>query len=397
MPVKSIDHIAVSGKRVLVRVDFNVPVSEGRVTDDSRVVGALPTLRKLIKDGARVILMSHLGRPKGERKPEFSLAPVAALLAERLGRPVAFAEDCIGPVAEAAVAALQPGDVLLLENLRYHKAEEKNDPEFAAQLARLGEVYVNDAFGTAHRAHASTEGVTRHLSPCVSGYLMEKELTFLGEKTAHPERPFTVILGGAKVSDKISVIDALLDKADTILIGGAMAYTFMLARGETVGSSLSEPDKVEIARAALDKAAARGVRFLLPVDHRVCDQLDFKAGTLGRTQVVEGEIAVGWSGVDIGPATIALYGSVVAASRTVLWNGPMGIFEIKDAAHGTFAIAAAVAGADCLSIIGGGDSVKAIRKSGYADRVTFMSTGGGASLEFLEGKELPGVVALDRA
>jgi len=294
------------------------------------------------------------------------------------------------------VEAMKDGDVVLLENVRFYAGEEKNDPEFAKQLAAVAEVYVNDAFGTAHRAHASTEGVTKFLSPSVCGYLIQAELKFLGEKTAQPERPFVVILGGAKVSDKIQVIDALLEKANKILIGGALAYTFKLAQGGKVGNSLAEPDKIETAKKALEKAKAKGVEFLLPVDNLVCDALDFKGGTLGNTKVVDGDIEDGWEGVDIGPKTVELYANAVKDAKTVLWNGPMGIFEIPESAKGSFAIAKAVAEADNTSIIGGGDSVKAIKKSGYGDQVTFMSTGGGASLEFLEGKELPGVVALDQ-
>jgi 3-phosphoglycerate kinase len=397
MATKTIKDIDVKGKRVLVRVDFNVPIKDGAITDDTRIEAALPTLKHLLGQGGRVILASHLGRPKGERKEEYSLAPVAKALSTKLGQPVAFANDCVGSEAETAAAALQDGEVLLLENVRFHKGETDNDPEFAKQLAALGEVYVNDAFGTAHRAHASTEGVTRYLSPCVCGFLIEKELTFLGEKTAKPERPFVVILGGAKVSDKITVIDALLEKADRILIGGAMAYTFRLAQGGRVGNSLSEPDKVGTAKAALEKAKAKGVDFLLPVDNLVCNALDFKAGTLGETRVQEGDIEDGWEGIDIGPKTTELYEQAVREAKTVLWNGPMGIFEIAESAKGTFAVAKAVAESEALSIIGGGDSVKAIKKSGYADQVDFMSTGGGASLEFLEGKALPGVVALDQA
>lgn len=396
MTTKTIRDINVSGKRVLVRVDFNVPVKDGKITDDSRITAAMPTLRHLVKEGGRVILMSHLGRPKGTPDQAFTLETVAGALAAKLGQPVAFAADCIGETAEKAVAALKDGDVLLLENVRFHKGETDNDPEFSKQLASLGEVYVNDAFGTAHRAHASTEGVTKFLSPCVCGFLIEEELRYLGEKTAHPDRPFVVILGGAKVSDKITVIDALLEKADTILIGGAMAYTFRLAQGGKVGNSLSEPDKVDVAKSALDKAAAKGVQFLLPEDNLVCDKLDFGGGTLGNTKVVEGDIPDDWEGVDIGPKTIELFKKVVSEAKTVLWNGPMGIFEIAESAKGTFAVAESIAASDGISIIGGGDSVKAIKKSGYSDKVSFMSTGGGASLEFLEGKELPGVVALDR-
>lgn len=397
MAIKTIRDIDVKGKRVLVRVDFNVPLKDGVISDDSRIVAALPTLQHLVQQGGRVILMSHLGRPKGERNPEFSLRPVADALSGKLNQPIAFSGDCIGPEAEAAAEALQDGEVLLLENVRYYNEETSNDVEFSRKLASLGEVYVNDAFGTAHRAHASTEGVTGFLSPCVCGFVIERELTFLGEKTANPERPFVVILGGAKVSDKITVIDALLEKADKILIGGAMAYTFSLARGYKIGNSLSEPDKVETALAALNKAAEKGVEFLLPVDSLACNALDFAAGTLGETRVMLNNIEDGWCGVDIGPETIELYKEAVREARTVLWNGPMGIFEIKESSLGTFAVAEAVAEGDALSIIGGGDSVKAIKKSGYADKVDFMSTGGGASLEFLEGKALPGVVALDQA
>ena len=397
MATKTIKDITVQGKRVLLRVDFNVPLSEGKISDDTRIEAALPSIRHLLAEGGRVILMSHLGRPKGRPDQAYSLAPVGQALSRMLGQPVAFATDCIGVEAETAVNSLEDGQVLLLENLRFHAGETDNDPAFARQLAKLGEIYVNDAFGSAHRAHASTEGVTHHLSPCVAGFLMEKELTYLGEKTANPDRPFVVILGGAKVSDKITVIDALLEKADKILIGGAMAYTFKLALGGRVGNSLSEPDKTEVAKLALEKAKAKGVEFLLPADNMVCNGLDFKAGQLGETEIQEGDIKDGWEGVDIGPKTIELYKSAVSEAGTVLWNGPMGIFEIPEAARGTFAIAEAVAKGKALSIIGGGDSVKAIKKSGFAKEVDFMSTGGGASLEFLEGKELPGVLALDPA
>lgn len=397
--VKTIKDVNLAGQRVFVRVDFNVPFdAEGNISDDTRIMGALPTIKHLVEQGAKVILASHLGRPKGEKNPKYSLAPVAAALAERLGQPVAFTPDCIGEAAEQAVAALADGQVLLLENARFYKGETDNDPAFAQALAKLADAYVNDAFGTAHRAHATTEGITKFISgPKVSGFLIEKELDYLGEKTAKPERPFAVILGGAKVSDKITVIEALLEKADTMLIGGAMAYTFALAMGKTVGDSLSEPDKVDTAKACLEKAAAKGVKFLLPVDNLITDKLDFANAAVGDTKIVEGDIPEGWEGVDIGPKTIELYKAEVARSKTVLWNGPMGVFEIKACAAGTFAVAEAVAETDCISIIGGGDSVKAVKRSGYGDKVSFISTGGGASLEFLEGKTLPGVAALEHS
>ncbi len=394
--VKTIDDVSLSGQRVLVRCDFNVPFdAEGKISDDTRIMGALPTIKKLVADGAKVILCSHLGRPKGEKNPKYTLAPVAVALADRLGQPVKFVEDCIGEPVKEAVAAMSDGDVILLENVRYYKGEEKNDPEFAKELASVADAYVNDAFGTAHRAHASTEGVAHLVGTKVAGYLIEKELEYLGSKTATPERPFVVILGGAKVSDKITVIDALLDKADAMLIGGAMAYTFALALGKKVGNSLSEPEHVETAKKALDKAKEKGVKFLLPIDNLITDKLDFGAGAVGETKIVEGDIPDGWEGVDIGPKTIELYKAEVAGSKTILWNGPMGVFEIKACAGGTFAIADAAAQSDAISIIGGGDSVKAVKKSGNGDKVSFISTGGGASLEFLEGKTLPGVAALE--
>ncbi|MEM8866825.1 MAG: phosphoglycerate kinase [Verrucomicrobiota bacterium] len=395
MSTKTIKDVNLAGKRVLVRCDFNVPLKDGAVSDDSRIVAALPTIRHLVLQGAKVILCSHLGRPKGEKKPEFSLAPVAKALMEKLQLPILFVQDCVGPDVEHALEGLGNGSIALLENVRFYKGETDNDPEFAAQLAKLADAFVNDAFGTAHRAHASTAGVAAHLSPNVCGFLIEKELAYLGEKTAKPERPFTVILGGAKVSDKIKVIDALLEKADTIIIGGAMAYTFALAEGRKVGDSLSEPDFIPTAQAALEKAKAKGVKFLLPVDNLAVKDLDFGAGTVGETQFFEGDIEDGWEGVDIGPKSIELFKAEVAAARTVLWNGPMGIFEIDACNKGTFAVAETIAASEGISIIGGGDSVKAIKMSGYGDQVTFMSTGGGASLEFLEGKALPGVTALD--
>lgn len=396
MATKTIKDVNLSGKRVFVRCDFNVPLKDGVINDDSRIVAALPTIQNLVSQGAKVILASHLGRPKGEKNAKFTLAPVAEELAKQLGQPVTFVEDCIGEEVEAEVAKMGEGDIVLLENVRFYNGETDNDPEFAAQLAKLADAFVNDAFGTAHRAHASTAGVAKHLSPCVCGLLIEKELAYLGDKTNSPERPLTVILGGAKVSDKIKVIDALLEKADTIIIGGGMAYTFKLAMGQTVGDSLSEPDFIPTAKAALAKANEKGVKFLVPVDNMVVKGLDFGAGTFADSKVVEGSIEDGWEGVDIGPKSIELFNEEVKNAKTVLWNGPMGIFEIEACNKGTFAVAKTIADSDACSIIGGGDSVKAIKMAGYGDQVTFMSTGGGASLEFLEGKELPGVTALDQ-
>jgi 3-phosphoglycerate kinase len=395
--IKSIDDLDLQDKRVFLRVDFNVPLdTDGTITDDTRICAALPTIRKLSESGAKVVLASHLGRPKGEKVPSMSLAPIAPALAKLIGLPVLFLDDCTGEKVENAVNSMNTGQIALLENMRYHKGETDNDPTFAKSLAKLADVYVNDAFGTAHRAHASTHGVAELIEDRAAGYLIQKELEFLGNKTESPDRPFIVILGGAKVSDKITVIDRLLDKADTIIIGGGMAYTFALAMGQTVGDSLCEVDKVELARNALRKAEEKGVKFMLPVDYLVTDSLDFGNKTLGQTKVVEGDIPDGWEGVDAGPKTIALFAEEVAKAKTVLWNGPMGVFEIEGASKGTFAVAKAVAEGSATSIIGGGDSVKAIKQSGYSDQVTFMSTGGGASLEFLEGKDLPGVTILDQ-
>lgn len=397
--INTIKDIDVTGKTVLVRVDFNVPLNEKQeVTDDSRIRAALPTITYLLERNARVVLMSHLGRPKGQANPKYSLRPVGQALVELLGKPVLFLDETFGEKVEEAIAQMPEGSVTLLENLRFYPGEEKNDPEMAAALARLGDVYVNDAFGAAHRAHASTEGVARHFQTKAAGLLMERELQFLGEQTANPARPFVVILGGAKVSDKINVINSLLEKADAILIGGAMAYTFQLAQGRKVGKSLAEPDKVDTARDALKKAEERGVKFLLPADNMIVDEIDFGGGTVGNSRFTqEGEdIPDGWEGVDIGPATVERFRAEIEKAKTILWNGPMGIFEIEACSKGTFAIAEAVAANhDAVSIIGGGDSVKALRKSGQADKVTFISTGGGASLEFLEGKTLPGVAALE--
>jgi phosphoglycerate kinase len=401
-------------KRVFVRVDYNVPLEEkdGKmvITDETRIKETLPTLRALTEQGAKLILAAHLGRPKGKREPSMSLRPVAERLASLLGRPVAFADDCIGEKVEKTASIMQPGDVLLLENVRYYNEEEANDPAFAEKLAKVADVYVNDAFGAAHRAHASTEGVARIVAKrggqCAAGMLMERELKFLGDELESPAKPFVVILGGAKVSDKIQVIDRLLEKANTILIGGAMAYTFRLAQGHKTGKSLVEADKTDIAKAALAKAQQKGVKFLLPVDDVVAEP--FKTEKLDK----KGKPVIEWqnvrvspdlncpdnaAGLDIGPATAKLYSDEVAGAGTILWNGPMGLFEDKRFAEGTFAVARAVAEVTqkgAKSIIGGGDSVKALNKAKLGDKVTFMSTGGGASLEFLEGKVLPGVAAL---
>ncbi|CAB4243479.1 Phosphoglycerate kinase [Methylacidimicrobium sp. AP8] len=398
MAKRTILDVEVRGKRVLVRVDFNVPIEhvdgDARITDDTRIRATLPTVQNLVKRGARVVLMSHLGRPKGKPDPKLSLRPVADRLGYLLQKRVRFSDDCIGAGAENSAKSLQDGEVLLLENLRFHPEEEKNDPAFSRQLAQLGEIYVNDAFGTAHRAHSSTEGVAHFLAERAIGLLMEKELHFLGEELAHPARPFVVILGGAKVSDKIRVIDRLLAKADVLIIGGAMAYTFYLAQGKAVGKSLVEPDRVEMARLALNKAASRGIELLLPVDSYIVEHIDFerRQTSPGRyTQPAE-EIPDGWRAVDIGPATLAAMKRPLAAARTIFWNGPMGVFEIRGCDKGTFAVAEMVAeNRDAVSIVGGGDSVKALHRSGLADRITFISTGGGASLEFLEGKPLPGI------
>jgi phosphoglycerate kinase len=410
----TVNDLNVKDQRVLVRVDYNVPMEEkdGRmiINDATRIKETLPTLKLLVEKGAKIILTAHLGRPKGKREPSMSLAPVAAELSKMLGRPVAFADDCIGEKAEKAVAALKAGDVLLLENVRYYNEEEANDPAFAAKLAALGDVYVNDAFGAAHRAHASTEGAARIIAQrggkCAAGLLMERELKFLGQELENPPRPFVVILGGAKVSDKIKVIDRLLEKADTILIGGAMAYTFKLAQGYKVGKSLSEPDKIDLAKAALEKAKKRNVQFLLPSDNIIGTPVD--TGRLNKKgkpifdiqnpQTNSGnDIPDHAEGLDIGPETAKRFSEIILQAKTIMWNGPMGMFEDSRFASGTNAVAKAVADATskgAKSIIGGGDSVKALNKAKLGDKVTFMSTGGGASLEFLEGAVLPGVAAL---
>ena len=400
MPKKTIRDIDVAGRRCLVRVDFNVPLEEKDghmvVTDDTRIRESLPTINSLRERGAKVILMSHLGRPKGKADPKFTLRPVGDYLHNLIHHPVIFSHDVTGAIPEKIVAHMKDGDIALLENVRFEAGEEKNDPELSRKLASLGDLFVNDAFGSAHRAHSSTTGIAAFL-PAVAGFLMEKELTFLHDELQAPARPFLVILGGAKVSDKIQVIDRLIEKADAILIGGGMAYTFKLALGGKIGNSLCEPDKVGTARAALEKAKSRGVKFLLPVDNMIVEKLDFDAKKVsaGKFTAPGEEIPDGWEGVDIGPETIKLYSDEIARARTIVWNGPMGVFEISACAKGTFAIAEAVSGnKNAKSIVGGGDSVKAVKRARVAHRITFISTGGGASLELLEGKELPGVAAL---
>ena len=388
MSVKDID---VAGKKVLVRCDFNVPLKEGVITNDKRIVAALPTIKYLKENGAKVILCSHLGRPKGEWLPEFSLAPVAKRLSELLECEVRMSKDVIGEDAKDISATLKEGEVALLENVRYYKEETKNAPEFAKELASLAEIFVNDAFGTAHRAHASTTGVADYI-PAVCGFLIQKEIEVMGKALDNPVRPFVAVLGGAKVSDKIGVITNLLEKVDTLIVGGAMAYTFLKAEGHNVGISLCEEDKLELASELLAKAKEKGVSLLLPVDHVAADKFDENAEPV---LVEEKDIPEGLMGMDIGPKSVELFKEAVKNAKTVIWNGPMGVFEFKNFAGGTFAVAEAIADTDCISIIGGGDSVAAVTKLGFADKMTHISTGGGASLEFLEGLELPGIAALN--
>ncbi len=390
---KSIENIEVNGKKVLVRCDFNVPLNaELKITDENRINGALPTIKYLIDNGAKVILCSHLGRPKNGFEDKFSLKPVAASLSEKLGQEVIMAKDVIGEDAFAKAAALQNGQVLLLENVRFHKEEEKNDPEFAQKLASLAEVYVNDAFGTAHRAHASTEGVSHYLSPSVCGYLIEKEISIMGTALEDPKRPFVAILGGAKVSDKIGVINNLIEKVDTLIIGGGMAYTFFRAMGHSTGTSICEEDKLDLARDLLAKAKAKGVNFILPVDNVI--GREYKADTQNMT-IYSDSIPDGWMGLDIGEKSQELFSKSIEGSGTVIWNGPMGVSEWENFAAGTRAVAKAVAESGAISIIGGGDSAAAVEQLGYAEKMTHISTGGGASLEFLEGLALPGIACLD--
>lgn len=393
--IKSIRDISVEGKRVFVRVDFNVPLDEkGNIADNTRIVAALPTIRYLLEKGAKVILASHLGRPKGQRNEKYTLRPVAEALATLLNQPILFLEDCIGTDVEDSIAEMAENSVVLLENLRFHAEEEANDENFSKSLAKLADVYVNDAFGTAHRAHASTAGMVPYVAEKAVGFLIEKELEFLCQKIDNPERPFCVVLGGAKVSDKIGVIEALLEKADRILIGGAMAYTFALAQGRSVGKSLVEPDFVELAKKLLEKARAKNVDLILPVDTLTTDKVDFQGRTLGELKVFEGNIDEAWEGVDIGPKTADMYAKFIRQAKLVLWNGPVGIFEIEASAQGSYRIAHAMAACEGTTIVGGGDCVKAIHQSGCANEITFLSTGGGASLQLLEGKALPGLEAL---
>lgn len=388
---KTIEDIDVNGKRVLVRCDFNVPQDEdGNITDDRRIVAALPTIKYLIEHNAKVILCSHLGRPKGEFNMKYSLKPIAKRLSELLGKEVRMAEDVIGDSAKSIASSLEEGDVMLLENVRFHKEEEANDMAFSKALAELADVYVNDAFGTAHRAHASTEGVSKYL-PAVCGYLIQKEINVMGKALNNPVRPFVAILGGKKVSDKINVITNLIDKVDELLIGGGMAYTFFKAKGYEIGKSICEDDKVELAKELMEKAEHKGVKLLLPIDNVVATEFSNDAES---KVVASNEIPEDWEGVDIGPETVKLYADALKNAKTVIWNGPMGVFEFDKFAVGTNEIAKILGGLDAITIIGGGDSAAAIEKGGFAEKMTHISTGGGASLEFLEGKELPGIACL---
>lgn len=392
----TIDKVELKSKRVLVRVDFNVPLDENlNITDDTRIVESLPTIKKIIAEGGKAILMSHLGRPKGGPNPKYSLKPTAKRLGELLGKEVNLAPDCIGDEVKAMVNQMKDGDVLILENVRFHPEEEKNDPEFAKQLAELGDVYINDAFGSAHRAHASTEGVTKFIKISAAGYLMQKELEYLGAAVSNPKRPYVAILGGAKISGKIDVINNLLDKVDTMIIGGGMAFTFFKAQGKEIGKSLLEEEKIQLAKEVLEKVKSTGVKFLLPVDVVVAAEFnnDSPASVVGVDAIPSDKM-----GLDIGPETIKLFRDEILKAKTVVWNGPMGVFEFDNFAKGTFAIAEALAEATSngvVTVVGGGDSAAAIAKAGLKDKVSHVSTGGGASLEFLEGKILPGVAALN--
>ncbi|TLU88588.1 MAG: phosphoglycerate kinase [Chlorobium sp.] len=396
MKKKTLSDIAIQGKRVLMRVDFNVPLDENKkITDDKRIVESLPSIRKVIENGGRLILMSHLGRPKGKVNPDYSLAPAASRLSELIDAPVKITKDCVGNEVMQQVLAMQDGDVVMLENLRFHPEEEANDPDFSKELASLGEVYVNDAFGTAHRAHASTEGITHYVQTAVAGYLIERELMYLGKALDEPKRPFVAILGGSKISGKIDVLENLFNKVDTVLVGGAMIFTFFKAQGLAVGNSLVEDSKTDLALSLLEKARERGIKLLLPDDVMVAPEISATASCHAENI---NEISDGMIGVDIGPATVEKYRNAILSAQTVLWNGPMGVFEIDNFAAGTMAVAHALADATekgAITIVGGGDSAAAIAKAGLSSEITHISTGGGASLEFLEGKDLPGISALN--
>ncbi len=391
----TIQDLNFHGKRVLMRVDFNVPLESGRVANDQRIRKVLPTIQYILDNGGKLILMSHLGRPKGRRVPEMTLKPCAVVLSQLLDKKVSFADDCVGKTARDAVAALKEGDVLLLENLRYHEAETKNDPEFSAQLAKLGDIYVNDAFGTAHRSHASTVGVTKHFKSCAAGYLMINEIAYLGRIVENPEKPFVAIMGGAKISGKIEVIFNLLPKVDHIMIGGGMMFTFLKAKGLEIGKSLLEPDKIDVAASLLEKGSRK---LVLPVDCLVSDHIDFTRRQVGKLEVVSVEnIPSNGFGLDIGPETRNQFQAILEQAKTIVWNGPMGVFEIADTAKGTFAIAnilAQLTEKGVTTVVGGGDSAAAVAKAGVEEKISHISTGGGASLEFLEGKTLPGIAAL---
>lgn len=386
-----IEDLELKGKRALIRVDFNVPLDGKQITDDTRIKAVLPTVNYVIEHGGKVILMSHLGRPKGKIAPEFSLEPVAKRLGELLGKNVIMAPDCVGDEVKGIVSKMKEGDVVLLENLRFHAEEEENDPDFAKKLADLVDVYINDAFGAAHRAHASTAGVTEYVSQAAAGFLMQKEIKYISDAIENPERPFVAILGGAKVSDKIGVIENLMKKADAIVIGGAMAYTFLKAQGRRVGNSLVEDDKLDLAKEILRKSLDSDVPLYLPIDHVIADKFAADANV---KIVKRGGIPDGWEGMDIGPATVEKYKGVLEGAKTIIWNGPVGVFEFDAFAKGSFAIAKILAESHATTIIGGGDCVAAVQRSGYADKITHISTGGGASLELMEGEELPGIVAL---
>jgi len=391
MNKKTIEDIDVKGKKVIVRVDFNVPLNEKReITDDKRIVGALPTIKYLVEKGAKTILVSHLGRPKNGFEDKFSMKPAATRLGELLGKDVVMAKDVIGEDAKAKASALKDGEVLMLENVRFHKEETKNDDDFSKELASMAEIFVNDAFGTAHRAHASTAGLAKHL-PAVCGYLIQKEIEVMGKALLNPERPFVAILGGAKVSDKIAVIENLIDKVDTLIVGGGMAYTFFKAKGYTIGTSICEDDKVELAKSLMEKAESKGVKLMIPVDNVIGKEFN---NDTQREEVDSRHVPDGWMGMDIGSKTVDAYAAEIKNAKTVVWNGPMGVFEFSNFENGTKEVAKAVAESGAISIIGGGDSAAAVEQLGFADKITHISTGGGASLEFLEGKVLPGIDVL---